>query len=151
MDSDTKLWTFLARAHNQALSAAERAELNGLLTGLDAALGTTVTHLGPNQVEMSLTVTGDHLQPRGCVHGGVFASLVETAGSLMACVATGKKVVGTTNSTQLLKPVREGQLHVTATPVHTGRTTQLVEVTITDGSDSFLAVGQLRTLAAPER
>jgi len=90
---------------------------------------------------------GPHLkQPFGIVHGGVYCSLVESSASMGAAAWYADRgiVVGMSNQTDFLRPVREGAITATATPVHRGRTTQLWEVQIRDGADQLVARGQVR-------
>lgn len=89
-----------------------------------------------------------HHQPRGIVHGGVYAAAVETAASVGAAAAAVKQglgVVGVSNHTNFLRPMVEGRVDVTARPIQQGRTQQLWQVDISDASTGKLvAVGQVR-------
>ena len=60
------------------------------------------------------TVGERHLQPHGIVHGGVYASVVETCCSVGAVLLAppGKVVVGVENHTSFIRPVRDGRLPV---------------------------------------
>jgi uncharacterized protein (TIGR00369 family) len=98
-----------------------------------------------------------HQQPYGIVHGGVWASIVESVGSHGAALAarevTGQMaVVGTSNSTDFLRPHRTGRVRAIGTPIFTGRTQQLWLVEIESVADGkMVARGQLRlqNLTAP--
>lgn len=95
----------------------------------------------------------DHLTPWGVVHGGVYATIVESAGSIGASAAVldrGQFAVGLHNSTDFLRSSTGGRARVLAEPIQQGRTQQLRLVTITDdarGKD--LARGQLRLQNVP--
>lgn len=95
----------------------------------------------------------DHLTPWGVVHGGVYATIVESAGSIGASAAVldrGQFAVGLHNSTDFLRSSTGGRARVLAEPIQQGRTQQLWLVTITDearGKD--LARGQLRLQNVP--
>jgi uncharacterized protein (TIGR00369 family) len=98
-----------------------------------------------------------HQQGFGIVHGGVWASVVESVGSHGAAMAahemTGNMaVVGVANSTDFLRPFRSGRVRATGTPIHTGRTQQIWLIEI-EGEDNgkLIARGQLRVqnLSAP--
>jgi uncharacterized protein (TIGR00369 family) len=90
-----------------------------------------------------------HHQPYGIVHGGVYASLVETVASYGAGAAARELgiagVVGVSNTTDFLRPHHEGPLEVEGTPVFVGRTQQVWQVQITrPGDGKLIARGQVR-------
>ncbi len=125
--------------------------------GWDSALGIRVEEMTPTRVVAYVDIDERHQQPYGIVHGGVWASVVESVGSHGAAAAahelTGDMaVVGVANSTDFLRPHRAGRVRATGTPVFTGRTQQLWQVEIERESDGkIVARGQLRlqNLAAP--
>jgi 1,4-dihydroxy-2-naphthoyl-CoA hydrolase len=125
--------------------------------GWDSALGIRVEEATSTRIVATVDVDERHQQPYGIVHGGVWASVVESVGSYGGALAareiTGKMaVVGISNSTDFLRPHRTGRVKATGTPIFTGRTQQLWQVEITRESDGKLvARGQLRlqNLAAP--
>lgn len=90
----------------------------------------------------------DHHTPHGVVHGGVYATLVETAASLGATAAVaerGQYAVGVHNATDFLRPHTAGRVTVTAEPIQQGRVQQLWEVRIEREQDgALLARGLLR-------
>jgi len=88
-----------------------------------------------------------HHTPWGVVHGGVYATAVESAASIGASAAVadqGQVAVGLTNTTQLLRSITEGRLRVEAQALHQGRTQQLWAVDITDEAGRRVAHGELR-------
>jgi 1,4-dihydroxy-2-naphthoyl-CoA hydrolase len=125
--------------------------------GWDSALGIRVEELSPTRVVAFLDVDERHQQPYGIVHGGVWASVVETVASHGAAFAaheiTGDMaVVGISNTTDFLRPHRRGRVRATGTPIFTGRTQQLWLVEIVREEDGkMVARGQLRlqNLASP--
>jgi 1,4-dihydroxy-2-naphthoyl-CoA hydrolase len=125
--------------------------------GWDSALGIRIEELTPTRVVASVDIDERHQQAYGIVHGGVWASVVESVGSHGAALAaheiTGTMaVVGVANATDFLRPHRSGPVRATGTPVLTGRTQQiwLVEIERVDDG-KMVARGQLRVqnLAAP--
>ena len=103
--------------------------------GWDSALGLRIEELTPTRVVAYVDIDERHQQGYGIVHGGVWASVVESVGSHGAAVAahemTGNMaVVGVANSTDFLRPHRTGRVRATGTPILTGRTQQiwLVEI-----------------------
>lgn len=111
------------------------------------ASGLRLRSVGPDLVEGEIDLGPEHHQPWGIVHGGVYATAVESAASIGAAEAArahNLQVVGVQNSTDFLRPVRAGRVRVVARPLHQGRTTQLWEVTISDERDRLVAVGRVR-------
>jgi uncharacterized protein (TIGR00369 family) len=111
-------------------------------------LGMHFDHLDGDRVAGFLDVDERHHQPFGIVHGGIWASVVETAASMGAWQAVreqGSAVVGVSNHTDFLRSHTHGRVLFEGKPVHQGRTSQLWDVTITRTSDGKLvARGQLR-------
>lgn len=95
----------------------------------------------------------DHHTPWGVVHGGVYAAAVESAASVGASAAVeerGQFAVGLNNSTDFLRPMREGRVVVVAEPVMQGRSQQLWQVIITRSEDGKeIARGQVRLQNVP--
>ena len=92
---------------------------------------------------------GPHLhQPTGIVHGGVHATLVETAASVGASLwlGEGRVAVGISNHTDFLRSVTEGVLHVEALPIQRGRTMQLWRVEVSDDEGRPVASGRVRLM-----
>lgn len=87
------------------------------------------------------------------MHGGVYATIVESAGSAAASHAVaqhGQFAVGVHNATDFLRSSTGTRAAVTANALHQGRTQQLWEVVIVDEStDKVLARGQLRLQNLP--
>lgn len=94
-----------------------------------------------------------HHTPWGVVHGGVYATAVESAASVGASAAVkerGQFAVGVSNSTEFLRPMKEGRVDVIAEPVMQGRNQQLWQVIITRSEDGKeVARGQLRLQNVP--
>jgi uncharacterized protein (TIGR00369 family) len=115
----------------------------------DDALGTDIYEWTPERVRARVVIGPQHHQPYGIVHGGVYASLVETVASYGAGAAARELgivgVVGVSNSTDFLRPHREGPLEVVGTPVFVGRTQQVWVVEISrPGDGKLVARGQVR-------
>ena len=95
----------------------------------------------------------DQLMPKGVVHGGVYATIVETIGSAGASHAVaeqGQYSVGVNNSTDFLRPSTGTHATVVAEALYQGRTQQLWQVVITDSATGKdLARGQLRVQNVP--
>ena len=113
-----------------------------------SVLGLVMVEAGPNRVIGTLDVERRHHQPYGVVHGGVYCAIVETlaswGGALWAMERGLAGVVGVSNSTDFLRPHKEGLLTGTANPLHRGRTQQVWLVDITNSDGKLVAHGQVR-------
>jgi uncharacterized protein (TIGR00369 family) len=135
------------RAAVDARQAALRAAF-GVPSGWMQSMGLELVEMTPERVIAEWDVDARQLQPHGIVHGGVYASVVETCCSVGAALAApvDKVVVGVENHTSFIRPVREGRLSARATPLHTGRRAQLWECNITDAGGRLIATGRLRVM-----
>jgi 1,4-dihydroxy-2-naphthoyl-CoA hydrolase len=120
--------------------------------GFVELLGLRFDEVTPDRVVISWDVTPALHQPYGILHGGVHASVVETAASIAGAAWLGDRgqVVGVNNSTDFLRAVREGTLRAVAEPVHRGRLQQLWLVEIRDESERLVARGQVRLQNIPD-
>ena len=82
-------------------------------------LGIRIEEASGDRVVLTCPVTRDLHQPFGLVHGGVYATLAETAASVAGASWFGDqgKVVGVSNHTDFLRAVRAGGLRAEATPL----------------------------------
>ena len=123
--------------------------LNRVRGGFEVAMGLLFTKVTPDEVACTVPV-GPHLtQPYGLVHGGVYASIVETlasAAAALTAIPRGQTTVGLENTTSFLNAVRAGTLHGVASPLHRGRRSQVWEVRITDASGKLAATGRVRMI-----
>jgi uncharacterized protein (TIGR00369 family) len=124
-----------------------------LEVGLIKHLGIHVEEASGDRVVLTCPVTPDLFQPYGLVHGGVHATLAETAASVGGALWFGDRgaVVGVSNHTDFVRAVREGRLRAEATPLARGRTTQLWQVVIADETGRLVAHAKVRlqNLAQP--
>src|SRR5919199_708085 len=135
-------------------TGAERAGTSSLTGGFVELLGLRFDEVSPDRVVITWDVTPALLQPYGIVHGGVHASVVETAASVAGATWLGDRgqVVGVNNSTDFLRAVREGTLRATAEPVHRGRLQQLWLVGVRDDTQRRVAPrpgGRPKNMGAP--
>ena len=114
--------------------------------GFIKLVGIRVEQAYGDRVVLTCPVTPDLHQPFGLVHGGVYATLAETAASVGASLWFGDrgKVVGVSNHTDFLRAVRRGELRAEATPLSRGRTTQLWQVEVADEQGRLIAHAKVR-------
>jgi 1,4-dihydroxy-2-naphthoyl-CoA hydrolase len=109
--------------------------------------GLAVDAISGSEVTGHIDLTAEHHTPWGIVHGGVYATAVESAASIGATAAVaerGQVAVGLTNTTHFLRSLTDGRVHVTATALYQGRTHQLWRVDINDEAGGLIAHGEVR-------
>lgn len=118
------------------------------------AAGLRLDEVGPTRVKGWIELGSEHHQPSGIVHGGVFATAIETAAGLGAFAAAkeqGLVAVGLNNNTHFVRAMSTGRVSVDAQPIQQGRTQQLWEVRISDEQGRLVAIGQLRLQNVAQR
>jgi len=115
--------------------------------GFLAATRLQIDQVTTTKVTGHIDLGPEHHTPWGIVHGGVYATAVESAASLGASEAVkdrGMVAVGLTNTTHFLRPLTSGRVTVTAEALNQGRTQQLWRVDIEDETGRLIAHGELR-------
>lgn len=111
------------------------------------ASGLVVEDVSATRVTGRISLGAEHHTPWGIVHGGVYATAVESAASIGASEAVreaGQVAVGLTNTTHFLRPMTHGSVTVEAVALSQGRTQQLWRVDIADSSGRLVAHGEVR-------
>ena len=118
-----------------------------------AASGFVIDEITSTRVRGHVDLSEDHFTPWGVVHGGLYTTIVESAGSVGASHGVadrGQYAVGVHNATDFLRPSLGGRASVLAEPLQQGKTQQLWQVVITDDATSkVLARGTLRAQNVP--
>jgi uncharacterized protein (TIGR00369 family) len=127
---------------------ADLPDLPDLPCRFDKLMGLRFEEATRDRVVAVVPVTPDLQQHYGIVHGGVYATMVETTASVGAAIWLGEagRPVGIANSTDFLRPVSQGELRAEAIPLNRGRSTQLWEVAITDQRGRAVAHGRVRLM-----
>jgi uncharacterized protein (TIGR00369 family) len=86
------------------------------IRGFAGQLGARTADAGDGRAHVHFEARDEHLNPAGTVHGGVLATLVDTAMGLAVRTATGEDDVPATSQLTVtyLRPGRPGPLEVTA-------------------------------------
>jgi 1,4-dihydroxy-2-naphthoyl-CoA hydrolase len=108
----------------------------------------------PDHSRARVAVRRELLQPFGLMHGGVFATLVESVCSRSTALAVhddGMAAMGQTISVNFLRPVLEGWAEVRARARHRGRTTWVWDAEIVDPEDRVCALAQMTIAIRPIR
>jgi 1,4-dihydroxy-2-naphthoyl-CoA hydrolase len=120
----------------------------GMASGFSTSIGMHMKEVTGSRVTGWVDVGPNHLQPGSIVHGGVYAAIVEEAGSYGASFAVrdrGQRVVGVANTTNFIRAVTGGRILVEALPIQQGRTQQFWEVRMTQAeTGALVALGHLR-------
>ncbi|MFZ2511895.1 MAG: PaaI family thioesterase [Gordonia sp. (in: high G+C Gram-positive bacteria)] len=132
---------------NNDVNGNEINELNSV--GLDKLLGVQMVQATGDGVTATLTITPDHHQPFGITHGGVYCAVAESAASISGYCwlqeqGLGGVAVGANNSTDFLRSISTGTLHISTTPIHRGRRQQLWQVDMVDDDGRLIAQSRVR-------
>jgi uncharacterized protein (TIGR00369 family) len=123
------------------------------------ALGPFLRHVGlifdnasGTEVTGRIAAGPDHHTPWGVVHGGLYATAVESATSVGASLAVaehGMFAVGLANHTEFIRAHTEGVVRVRAWPIHQGRTGQLWQCDLVREDGKLVAQGRVRLQNVP--
>lgn len=108
---------------------------------------------GEDFIIARMPVTPKVHQPDGVLHGGATAALAESVGSFASHVFIDLEqyfVRGIEITANHLKSVREGYVYAKASFLHKGRTTQLLDIRVTDEADNLISICRLSTIALPK-
>lgn len=115
------------------------------MSGFREVLGFSVAEWEPGRAVITGQMTERHLNRNGFVHGGVFASLLDSAAGLCGtyCSVPGniRRCITISLNTHFMNPVKDGFLKVEARVVSRGRKIFFVEARIIC-EDTLIATGQ---------
>ena len=92
-------------------------------------------------------------QPDGVLHGGATAALAETVGSFAAHIFLDTKkyfVRGIDLSAQHVKSIKTGFVYAKAKCIHSGRTTQVFDIKVTNDNKELISLCKLTTITLPK-
>ncbi|WP_249976759.1 PaaI family thioesterase [Vreelandella olivaria] len=116
------------------------------LMGYHELLGMQIMEWQPNRAVVALTIEPAHLNRSGNVHGGVLASMLDSAMSLagLHCEVPGHLRRGMTLSltTTFVGPARQGVLRATGTVRGGGQKTYMSSGEVTDENGNLVALGE---------
>jgi uncharacterized protein (TIGR00369 family) len=120
--------------------------------GFSDLLGIEYLKSVPGEAHGRVKVTDALRQPFGIVHGGVYASLAESvcsAATYAAVAARGMVAMGQSNDTAFLRPIDSGHVNAVARARHTGRTTWVWDVELTDDQGRLCALVRMSVAVRP--
>jgi 1,4-dihydroxy-2-naphthoyl-CoA hydrolase len=109
---------------------------------------------GEDFLTARMPVNSKVYQPDGVLHGGATAALAESVGSFASHIFLDSEkffIRGIEITANHLKSVTEGFVYAKATFLHKGKTTQLLNIKVTDDHDNLISVCRLSTISLPKR
>ncbi|KAA0989329.1 hotdog fold thioesterase [Dyadobacter aurulentus] len=110
-------------------------------------LGIEFTEIGTDYVKAKMPVDKRTHQPFGILHGGASVVLAETLGSIASYLSLPdsdeRHAVGLEINANHLRPVKEGFVYGTVSPIHLGRTTHIWDIRITNDLDKLVCISRL--------
>lgn len=108
---------------------------------LAQTLGIEVLHGTKDEVRMRMPWRPEICTSNGIVHGGALMALADSCGAACAVLNLPEGAFTTTieSKTNFLGAVRDGAVSATATPLHRGGTTIVVETTVRDEAGKMIA------------
>ena len=136
----------MSKSKEMVLKQANEACKNTLMETLDIK----IVDYGDDFLVASMPVTSKVYQPDGVLHGGATAALAESVGSFASHIFIDTEmffVRGIEITANHLKSKTEGYVYARATFIHKGRTTQLLDIRITDENNDLISICRLSTIS----
>ncbi|MEQ3664685.1 MULTISPECIES: PaaI family thioesterase [unclassified Olleya] len=134
----------------QVLAIANKASKNTLMETLEIE----VVDYGEDFLVSRMPVTPRVHQPDGVLHGGATAALAESVGSFASHIFLDSEnlmIRGLEITANHLKSISAGYVYAKATFLHKGRTTQLLDIRVTDEDDNLISLCKLSTISLPKK
>lgn len=132
------------------LAKANQASKNTLMETLSIEM----VDFGDDFLIARMPVNSKVYQPDGVLHGGATAALAESVGSFASHIFMDTEhmlVRGIEITANHLKSVKDGYVYAKATFLHKGRTTQLLDIRVTDDDDNLVSICRLSTITIPKK
>jgi 1,4-dihydroxy-2-naphthoyl-CoA hydrolase len=106
-----------------------------------ADLGIRLEEATPDRVVAVLPWAARLCTTGGLLHGGAIMTLADSAGALVAYLGLpeGASTATLTSTTQMFRPVLEGDVRAVAVALNRGRTAVTVQTTLRDGAGKLVA------------
>jgi len=135
---------------DELLKKANAASKNTLMETLEIE----IVDFTEETLTARMPVTPKVHQPDGVLHGGATAALAESVGSFASHIFINTEeffVRGLEITANHLKSVTEGYIYAKASFLHRGRTTQLIDIRVTDEDDNLVSICRLSTITLPKK
>ncbi|WP_299122593.1 hotdog fold thioesterase [uncultured Winogradskyella sp.] len=139
----------MQQSKEEFLSKVNAVSKNTLMETLEIEM----VDYGEDFLVARMPVTSRVHQPDGVLHGGATAALAESVGSFASHIFTDIDkyfVRGLEITANHLKSITEGYVYAKATFLHKGRTTQLLDIRVTDEADNLISICRLSTISLPK-
>ena len=126
-------------------NAAWVARVNEDMGPFNRYVGLRCEAVGQGWCRVSCPIRPEHCNPRGAVHGGMSATLLDVAGGIAAIYATGEARPMVTQSAEIhyLRPLTGTGMIAEGSVVKAGKSTCLVRVELYDAERRLCCVGDL--------
>lgn len=134
----------------ELLQKANAASKNTLME----TLGIEIVDFTEDTLTARMPVTPKVHQPDGVLHGGATAALAESVGSFASHIFIDTEALfvrGLEITANHLKSVKEGYVYAKASFLHRGRTTQLLDIRVTDEDENLISICRLSTITLPKK
>lgn len=135
---------------DELLQKANAASKNTLME----TLGIEIVDFTEDTLTARMPVTSKVHQPDGVLHGGATAALAESVGSFASHIFINTEeffVRGLEITANHLKSVKDGFVYAKASFLHRGRTTQLLDIRVTDETNNLISICRLSTITLPKK
>ncbi|XRQ14903.1 PaaI family thioesterase [Actinomadura welshii] len=116
------------------------------------ALGVEIDTAAPGEVTGHLDWAPDRCTAGGAMHGGALMTLADTLGAACAFLnlPPGASTATLESKTNFFRGVKDGRVRGVSRPLHTGRTSIVVQTDLYDGNDRRVAqVTQTQAVLSP--
>lgn len=120
---------------------AERTKQMHELVPFTAELGLELVEASRERVVGQAAWAAERCTAGGVLHGGYLMATVDSIGAMCAVQNLPDDAAGTTtieSKTNFFRAVRGGAVTITATPIHAGRTTVVVQTDVTDDAGKLV-------------
>jgi len=104
-------------------------------------IGAKVAEVEAGRADLYMDVEDSHLNGAGSLHGGVYASLIDTAMGLSVLALVGVRSATIQMDVHFLGAVSEGRITCRSEVVHRTRRTATAEAKVHDAEGSLVAMG----------
>ncbi len=117
-------------------------------------MGVKVIKRSPERSEAELFIRQDLCNRRGVIHGGALMGWADTMGGMTASAALtpGQRTVTIESKTNFIAPIPKGDTaRAVCTPLHSGRTTIVLQTNITREDGRLAAIGTQTQMVLPAK
>src|SRR5205807_7188083 len=117
-------------------------------------MGVNILRRSPERSESELVIREEHCNRRGVIHGGALMGWADTMGGMTASAAlkNGQRTATIESKTNFFAPIPKGDTaHAVCTPLHSGRSTIVVQTNITPGDGKLAAIATQTQIVLPAK